>query len=62
MTAPHYIGEHNTAMRDIKPGWYAIEERGGLSFGPFSSREGCIKKIAPPTNGKISSDSPRGSN
>lgn len=62
MTAPHYIGENKSDMRGIKPGWYAIEEHGGLSFGPFSSREECIKKIASPTDRTMASDSARRSN
>jgi hypothetical protein len=36
MTAPHYISEDNSDMRGIKPGWYAIEDDGNLSSGPFS--------------------------
>jgi len=39
MIAPHYIGENKSDMRGIKPGWYAIEDDGNLSSGPFSSRK-----------------------
>jgi hypothetical protein len=35
---PCYIGEASSDMRGIKPGWYAIENNGSLSSGPFSSR------------------------
>jgi len=49
MTAPHYIGENKSDMRGIKPGWYAIEDDGNLSSGPFSSREECVKRITQPT-------------
>jgi hypothetical protein len=45
MTAPHYINENKSDMRGIKPGWYAIENDGNLSSGPFSNREECIEKI-----------------
>ena len=33
-------------MRGIKPGWYAIEDDGNLSSGPFSSREECVNRIS----------------
>jgi hypothetical protein len=49
MTASHYIGENNSHMRGIKPGWYAIEDDGNLSSGPFSSLEECITRITQPT-------------
>jgi hypothetical protein len=51
MTSPHYISEDKSDMRGIKHGWYAVEDDGNLSSGPFSSREECIKKITQPTNG-----------
>jgi len=40
--APHYINEHQSDMRGIKDGWYAMEEDGNLVSGPFSSREDCV--------------------
>ena len=53
MTAPHYISETKSDMRGIKHGWYAVEDDGNLSSGPFSSREECVKRITQPTNGTI---------
>jgi hypothetical protein len=53
MTAPHYISEDISDMRGIKPGWYAIEDDGNLSSGPFSSLEECVKSITQPTNGTM---------
>ena len=50
MTVSHYISEGKSDMRGIKPGWYAIEDDGNLSSGPFSSHEECIKRINQPTN------------
>jgi hypothetical protein len=44
MTAPHYISETKSDMRGIKPGWYAVEDDGNLSSGPFSSREECLNR------------------
>jgi hypothetical protein len=35
VTVPHYISENKSDMRGIKPGWYAIEDDGDLSSGPF---------------------------
>ena len=49
MTAPHYISENKSDMRGIKHGWYAIEDDGNLSSGPFSSREECVTEITQPT-------------
>ena len=62
VTAPHYIGDDNADCRGIKPGWYAIEDDGNLSSGPFSSREECVKRITQPTNGAIASNLRRGPN
>jgi len=45
---PHYINEHQSDMRGIKEGWYAIEHDGNLAFGPFSSREDCLKATTQP--------------
>lgn len=60
MTAPHYIGENNSDMRGIKPGWYAAEDDGNLSSGPFSSLEECAKSITQPANGTAASKFRRG--
>ena len=54
MTVPHYIGENESDMRGIQCGWYAIEDDGDLSSGPFSNREKCVRRIriiTQPTNG-----------
>jgi len=51
---PHYINEHQSDMRGIKEGWYAIEHDGNLAFGPFSSREDCVKTMTKPTDRSIS--------
>jgi hypothetical protein len=47
---PYYIDETKSDMRGIKAGWYAIEDDGELSSGPFSSLEECVKRITQPTN------------
>jgi hypothetical protein len=62
MTAAHYINEHQSDIRGIKDGWYAIEGDGNLSSGPFSSREECVKRITQPTNGTMTSTLQRGPN
>ena len=45
MIIPHYINENKSDMRGIKPGWYAMEDDGKLSSGPFSSSEECLQSI-----------------
>jgi len=42
MTVPRYISENQSDMRGIKHGWYAIEDDGNLSSGPFPSFEECL--------------------
>jgi hypothetical protein len=51
MSIPHYINEDKSDMRSIKPGWYAEDDDGNLSSGPFSSREECLNMSIQPTNG-----------
>jgi hypothetical protein len=60
MTAAHYINEDESDMRGIKDGWYAVEDDGNVSSGPFSSREECITRITQPRNGTMALQ--RGSN
>jgi len=55
VTALHYISENKSDMRGIKPGWYAIEDDGNLSSGPFFSCEECVNRITHPTNGTMPS-------
>jgi hypothetical protein len=43
MTAPYYINENISDMRGIKHGWYAMDDDGNLSSGPFSSRDERVK-------------------
>jgi hypothetical protein len=51
MSVPYYISENRFDMRGIKHGWYAIEDDGNLSSGPFPSFEVCVTKISQPANG-----------
>jgi hypothetical protein len=62
MTVPYYVSENKSDMRGIKHGWYAIEEDGALSSGPFPSFEECIRRIGQPTTGAMASKSQRGPN
>jgi hypothetical protein len=57
MVIPHYINENQSDMRGIKLGWYAIEDDGNLSSGPFFSHEECLSRGTQPTNGSTSSES-----
>ena len=47
MTVPHYINEHQSDIRAIKPGWYGVENNGKRSSGPFRSREEYLTRINP---------------
>ena len=62
MAVPYYIAEDKSQMRRIKSGWYAIEDDGDLSSGPFTSRKECLKRITQPTNGTMASKLQRGPN
>ena len=46
MTVPYYVNENRSDMRGIKFGWYAIEDDGNLSSGPFPSFEECLTEIS----------------
>jgi hypothetical protein len=61
MTASHYINETKSDIRGIKHGWYAIEDDGELSSGPFSSLEECVKRITQPMNATMAPSLQRGS-
>ena len=45
MDTPQYINEVISDVRCIKPGWYAMDDVGNLSSGPFSSRAECFGSI-----------------
>lgn len=46
MTVPHYVNEHTSEIRAIKPGWYGMESNGKLSAGPFFNQQECLTRIA----------------
>src|SRR6476646_1970025 len=48
MTIPHYVNEHQSDIRAIKPGWYGMESNGKPSPGPFPKQEKCITGITQP--------------
>jgi len=45
MTVPYYVNEHQSDIRAIKPGWYAVERNGKISSGPFSNQGKCLTRI-----------------
>jgi hypothetical protein len=57
MNVPNYVNENKSDMRCIKPGWYAMDEDGSLSSGPFVSREECLSRGIQLTNSSTSSES-----
>ena len=62
MTVPYYIGENRSDIRGIKQGWYAIEDDGKLSLGPFPSFEECVTRMSEPLNGTTASELQQGQN
>lgn len=57
MSGPHYINENQSDIRGIKPGWYASDNDGNLSSGPFSSEEECDGRGGQPMKGLVSPQS-----
>ena len=53
METPQYINEVLSDVRCIKPGWYAMDEIGNLSSGPFSSHAECFGSIIQPVFGPL---------
>jgi len=56
MAVPHFINDDRSEMRGIKSGWYAVDDNGNLSSGPFSSRELCIIGFTRPTSDPLPSE------
>jgi len=54
MAIPHFISDDRSDMRGIKPGWYAVDDDGSLSSGPFSTHEECLGGGTQPTKGSPS--------
>jgi len=50
MTIPHYVNEHQSDIRAIKPGWYGMESNGKLSSGPFPNQGKCLTEITQPSS------------
>jgi hypothetical protein len=50
MIIPHYINEDKSNVRGIRSGWYAVDDDGNLSSGPFANRAECVRRITQPTN------------
>jgi len=53
MDTPQFINEVLSDVRCIKPGWYAMDEVGNLSSGPFSSHAECFGRIIQPVVGPL---------
>jgi hypothetical protein len=53
MIVPRFINESIPNVRGIVPGWYAMDDDGGLSSGPFASHAECVRKIIRPMSGPI---------
>ena len=55
MTIPRYVNEVISDVRGIKSGWYAMDDVGNLSTGPFSSKAECLGSIIQPTYDQLGS-------
>jgi len=47
--------KNESDIRGIKQGWYAIEDDGNLSSGPFLSFDECVTRVSQPQNGTTAS-------
>jgi hypothetical protein len=43
---PYYVNDAQSDIRGIKCGWYTMDERGRLGFGPFSSPCECLGTVS----------------
>jgi hypothetical protein len=55
MIIPRYLNEVIANVRAIKPGWYAIDDSGNLSTGPFSTKAECLGSVISPTYDQLGS-------
>jgi len=55
MIIPRYVNEVIANVRGIKPGWYAMDDSGNLSTGPFSNKAECLGSVIQPTCDQLGS-------
>jgi hypothetical protein len=53
MIIPHFVNETRSDARGIVAGWYAVDDDGDLSSGPFAGHAECVRNILRPTNAPI---------
>ena len=53
MAIPLHVNENKSDIRGIKPGWYAMDEDGSLSSGPFPNHEECVRRISKTTSSDL---------
>jgi hypothetical protein len=44
---PRYVDETQSRMRGLKVAWYAIDNEGTITAGPYPNRDECIARIQP---------------
>jgi hypothetical protein len=44
---PHYVNTHQSDLRAIKDGWYAMDDDGNLVSGPFFQSQGVRRENHP---------------
>jgi hypothetical protein len=42
---PRYVDEAQSRMRGLEVAWYAVDNEGAITAGPYPSRDECIARI-----------------
>jgi len=43
---PRYVDETQSRMRGLKVAWYAVDNEGAITAGPYPNRDECIARIS----------------
>ena len=43
---PLYVDETQSRMRGLKVAWYAVDNEGAITAGPYPNRDECIARIS----------------
>jgi hypothetical protein len=43
---PRYVDEIQSRMRGLKVAWYAVDNEGTITAGPYPNRDECIARIS----------------
>jgi hypothetical protein len=53
MIIPRFVNETGSNARGIVAGWYAVDDDGDLSSGPFAGHAECVRNIIRPRSAPI---------